>query len=508
MLLDMHCHTYPKSMCSRILPVALVRRAVKAGLDGLVITEHHSLWSPEDLDGLRKKAVVPKSFVLLSAQEVETELGHVLVYGAGHTISRKTTLDRIKTLFPDAFLVWAHPWRDGRIPSPEQLQHPQLDGIEILNGNQSIVENYRGVSAWHTYRFKAIGGSDIHSKKRVATFPTLFDHPVTDLQSLVGQLHEGCARPLIVEQRRQIAHGVRIQLQLGTRPQKKSTSCVVKHINDGDAAWESAKQKAQIVERIRKSGFDDGYVRIPKIVGVDDLQSAIFEENLQGKTLLLLLPAVSFSMRRLLLNETVDWLITFHSINHTFTSVGATRDQEKAFFRRCRDVLETIPHRYRVRFRDALGFVEQSESMAFDRRGGTDTFVQIHGSFAPQNVLIGYGSPFSRQPSYIAAVNCEQTVVWDPAFDIANLIAHLRYRFWKDRDLLADADYDAMTDRWAQGLSIRQDDSLVHRIHMYTLRANMGIVRDMIMDGVNTSSSQFKWVMKRVFTDYKAISQR
>jgi hypothetical protein len=45
LIVDVHLHTRRYSRCSRIEPGALIDRAVRAGLDGVVITEHHHQWS-------------------------------------------------------------------------------------------------------------------------------------------------------------------------------------------------------------------------------------------------------------------------------------------------------------------------------------------------------------------------------------------------------------------------------------------------------------------------------
>ena len=54
LIIDLHLHTRRHSACSIIDESRLIDRAVKAGLDGLVITEHHYQWTPEELAALRQ----------------------------------------------------------------------------------------------------------------------------------------------------------------------------------------------------------------------------------------------------------------------------------------------------------------------------------------------------------------------------------------------------------------------------------------------------------------------
>lgn len=481
----------------------MIRRAARSGLDGLVITEHHYLWSSEDLENARAKAGVSQSFVILAAQEVETNLGHVLVYGADRTITGKTTLAHIRKTFPDSFLVWAHPWRDGRTPSTDELLDPLLDGIEILNGNQSLVENFRGFTAWHELQFRAIGGSDVHTKKRVAIYPTVFDHPVSDIRSLIRQMRNGNARPLYTECREPLQNGIVVRGRFGSRMADRNTHYAAKKITRGEGGWKDEKNKADLVERIRRNGFEKGNYRIPRLMGLDEHSKTIIWEKINGQSLGTLLPSVHRPVRKILMQAAIDWMIHLHTLRLHMSSLDETRAREEQFFCACRCIIENIPHRFRVRFEDVLCFVEQS--LKSDLNGSGQGFVQIHGNFSPETVLFGYESVFSQKPAYVSAVECDNTVFWDPAYDLAGLLACLDLRFWKKQDLLADISQDELIARWAEGVSIANDESLRRRIALFTIRANFGIIQRMITLNNDTSSTDFKWLIKRILNGYKSL---
>ncbi len=77
MLIDLHAHTRPISWDSDLTPDELVESAKAAGLDGICLTEHDYFWEPAEARALAKR----HNFLVLPAVEVNTENGHILVYG-------------------------------------------------------------------------------------------------------------------------------------------------------------------------------------------------------------------------------------------------------------------------------------------------------------------------------------------------------------------------------------------------------------------------------------------
>src|SRR6266498_5612802 len=164
MVFEMHCHTSEHSACSHVKAADLVQRNFDSGLNGTVLTDHHYVWSSEELRELRLKLKVPDSYIILSGQEVWTpELGDVLVYGADISFERGTPLKSIREKFSTAAIIWAHPYRGEQVPVREKLLHHLIDGVEIFSSNHTIAESMRGLRDWHNYRFVAIGGTDAHA---------------------------------------------------------------------------------------------------------------------------------------------------------------------------------------------------------------------------------------------------------------------------------------------------------------------------------------------------------
>ncbi len=180
MILEMHCHTAEHSGCSSVSAADIVQHNFDIGLQGTVLTDHHYLWPQEEIEELRRKLKVPDYYLILSGQEVATpELGDVLVYGADVSIEKGTSLESIRKHFPDAAIIWAHPYRHENIPPRDKLFHPLINGIEIFSSNHTVAESSRGLRDWHDLKFTAIAGTDTHALSYAGLYPTIFDHPIS-----------------------------------------------------------------------------------------------------------------------------------------------------------------------------------------------------------------------------------------------------------------------------------------------------------------------------------------
>ena len=196
MLFEMHCHTAEFSPCSEAAALDLVRQVCHRGAQGIVITDHHYLWPEDDLAALRQAAGVPASFLVLSDQEVSTiDLGDILVYGAEKTFPFGLTVAELRAQAPEAALVWAHPYRWGRNPVIGNLLYPALDGIEIINGNQTDAENRQACLAWQQFGFNRQAGSDAHDLDAAARYLTRFLVTIRSIADLATAIRQGECRP-------------------------------------------------------------------------------------------------------------------------------------------------------------------------------------------------------------------------------------------------------------------------------------------------------------------------
>ncbi|HWO93268.1 MAG TPA: PHP-associated domain-containing protein [Dehalococcoidia bacterium] len=183
------------------------RRKKGYRVDGLVLTEHRSFDFEVDYTALAEEYGV----VVLKGAELETEIGHVLVYGITAAFAREFDLSRVdlpsKDVFAAArelggFAVGAHAGRPrigiwDHAERGASLDH--VTSIEQLNGGSSHDENARALVLAERHGLRTIGGSDAHYVSAVGRCLTAFERPITCIEDLVEQLRGGDYAPVRIE---------------------------------------------------------------------------------------------------------------------------------------------------------------------------------------------------------------------------------------------------------------------------------------------------------------------
>jgi predicted metal-dependent phosphoesterase TrpH len=199
MILDLHTHT-DRSEDSRA-PIEsylkwLQKRRDVIPVDGLVLTEHRQ-WDPDlDYRSLEDKY----GFLLLRGAEVETDYGHVLVYGVNDDITRRFDFSDVRLnaqeLISEVTRLGgvAAPCHPGR-PTIGLCEHyetkPPLEGViavEALNGGSRKGENERVRKVIERHGYGAFGGSDAHLVSLIGICATEFDDEIGTVEDLVEAL--------------------------------------------------------------------------------------------------------------------------------------------------------------------------------------------------------------------------------------------------------------------------------------------------------------------------------
>lgn len=207
MILDLHTHS-DASEDSRA-PVEtylrwLSRKRDQLPIDGIVLTEHRQ-WDPaKDYRRLEDHYGI----LILRGAEVETDYGHVLVYGVNADITRRFDFSDVRLPAQEFIPAVTHmggialPCHPGR-PTIGLCEHyatkPPIEGVvavEALNGGSRRGENERVQQLIDHHGYRAVGGSDSHLVSLIGICGTAFDGDIADIDELVQALHAGGYRPV------------------------------------------------------------------------------------------------------------------------------------------------------------------------------------------------------------------------------------------------------------------------------------------------------------------------
>ena len=200
MILDLHSHSIAsddgrakvENYCQWIQRKALP-------IDGFVLTEHRQFDHASDYRALEDQF----GLMILKASEVETEYGHVLVFGVNADLEASFDFARIdnplEQVLADArrcgaVAVPCHPGR----PKVGLCAHWEPKGpveavhtIETLNGGSREGENELALEFAERFGWNRIGGSDSHIVSHIGRCATRFEDDFQDIEGLVSALHSG-----------------------------------------------------------------------------------------------------------------------------------------------------------------------------------------------------------------------------------------------------------------------------------------------------------------------------
>jgi len=207
MIIDVHAHT-DRSEDSRA-PIEtylkwLQKKRDVLPVDGIVLTEHRQ-WDPHvDYRALEDQYGI----LLLRGAEVETDYGHILVYGVNDAITRHFDFSDVRLSAQEVITEVARrggiavPCHPGR-PTIGLCEHyrdkPPLEGVvavEALNGGSRRGENERVADLVGKFGYASVGGSDAHLVSLIGICATEFDDEVRSVEDLVRALGQGGYRPV------------------------------------------------------------------------------------------------------------------------------------------------------------------------------------------------------------------------------------------------------------------------------------------------------------------------
>ncbi|MBI4216402.1 MAG: CehA/McbA family metallohydrolase [Chloroflexi bacterium] len=207
-VLDLHVHTSRGAADSNLSPEELVAEARRLGLDGAGLTEHSMVWDRREF----QRFVAASALLFLRGMEVETELGHVAVFGLDGYASGMHRARELRRLADRAggFLIALHPFRGlteshppwlpkGAALTPENAASLPLlklvHAVEAGNGGCTPQENALALAAARRLRLPATAGSDAHSHHGLGSWVTVFPADPRDEAETLAHLRAGRCYP-------------------------------------------------------------------------------------------------------------------------------------------------------------------------------------------------------------------------------------------------------------------------------------------------------------------------
>jgi predicted metal-dependent phosphoesterase TrpH len=207
MILDLHLHSEAsddsRAPVEAYLKI-LHRKREERPLDGIVLTEHRQFDGRRDFRELEDRY----GLLILNAAEVETDYGHVLVYGVNDDILRRFDFTDVRlpaqTLVTEVarmggIALPCHPGRPNVGLCAHYESKPPLEGVvavEALNGGSKKGEDARVQELMAAHGYAGFGGSDSHLVSFVGVCATAFDRRIGTVDELVDELRAGRCRPV------------------------------------------------------------------------------------------------------------------------------------------------------------------------------------------------------------------------------------------------------------------------------------------------------------------------
>lgn len=200
MLLDLHTHSIKSDDGrAKVNNYCQWIRSKDVPIDGFVLTEHRQFDFESDYSALAEKF----DLLILKGAEVETEYGHVLIFGVTEALTREFDFSSInlslemvieKSEQHGAIAAPCHPGRPrvGMFAHTEEYGIPKgVRIVEIYNGGSRENEDQIAIDNAEKLGYQGIGGSDSHIVSHVGRCATRFAAPISNMDELVAALEAG-----------------------------------------------------------------------------------------------------------------------------------------------------------------------------------------------------------------------------------------------------------------------------------------------------------------------------
>ena len=200
MKFDMHCHTKEGSIDARVDLEHYIKKLVKFGFDGMLITDHNSYKGYEKWEDLKQKIITSKPFTVLKGIEYDTlDAGHFIAILPDEVSCkllelRGLTVNELEKLVHHlgGILGPAHPYGTGyfafmhtRPGKRNKSIMERFDFIETFNSCAHPKANEKAFALAEKLHLPHFAGSDAHRKAAVGTAFTEFENSIHNNNDLI-----------------------------------------------------------------------------------------------------------------------------------------------------------------------------------------------------------------------------------------------------------------------------------------------------------------------------------
>jgi predicted metal-dependent phosphoesterase TrpH len=224
-ILDLHSHSEASEDSRAPLEAYLnwlKLRHAERPVDGIVLTEHRQFNRSADYSALEDRF----GLLVLKASEVETDYGHVLVFGVTDEMTRRFDFANVRLPAQEVIdevarmggvAIPCHPGRPNVGLCEHYARKPALENViavEVLNGGSRKGEDERSEQLVLTHGYGAIGGSDSHLVSLIGLCATRFKADIRTIDDLVRELKTGVYEPVDFRPRRKaVPHAVAVEVK-------------------------------------------------------------------------------------------------------------------------------------------------------------------------------------------------------------------------------------------------------------------------------------------------------
>jgi predicted metal-dependent phosphoesterase TrpH len=181
--IDFHIHTY-HSYDSLNKPAAIIKRAIKRGLDAIVVLDHESIKG-----GLETACLDTEELLVIPAVEINTDIGDIVGLWVREEITVREYHQVIVAIKAQGGLAMLpHPYHKHNLPD-DICEH--VDLVEINNA-RAMPERNRMASEFAAKHNKpAVSGSDAHFLWEIGNSYTIFEDTPSTREELIETILKG-----------------------------------------------------------------------------------------------------------------------------------------------------------------------------------------------------------------------------------------------------------------------------------------------------------------------------